>query len=38
MKSEEYIEGIYGCLERIENKINGLSISQSENGNSEVNI
>lgn len=37
MKSEEYIEGIYGCLERIENKINGLSISQSENGNSEVN-
>lgn len=37
MKSEEYIEGIYGCLERIENKINGLSIPQSANGNSEVN-
>ena len=38
MKSEEYIESIYGCLERIENKINGwLSIPQSANGNSEVN-
>lgn len=37
MKSEEYIESIYGCLERIENKINGLSIPQSANGKSEVN-
>lgn len=36
MKSEEYIESIYGCLERIENKINGLSISQSAHGNSEA--
>ena len=25
MKMEEYIESIFGCLERIENKINGLS-------------
>lgn len=25
MKLEEYIESIFGCLERIENKINGLS-------------
>lgn len=37
MKNEEYIESIYGCLERIENKINGLSIPQSANGKSEVN-
>ena len=37
MKSEEYIESIYGCLERIENKVNGFSISQSGNGNPEVN-
>lgn len=37
MKSEEYIESIYGCLERIENKINGLSILQSANRKSEVN-
>lgn len=37
MKSEEYIESIYGCLERIENKINGLSIPQSANRKSEVN-
>ena len=37
MKQEELIESIYGCLDRIENKVNGLSISQSENGNSEVN-
>lgn len=26
MKLEEYIESIFGCLERIENKINGLSV------------
>lgn len=25
MKMEECIESIFGCLERIENKINGLS-------------
>lgn len=37
MKSEEYIESIYGCLERIEDKINRLSIPQSANGKSEVN-
>ena len=37
MKQEELIESIYGCLDRIENKVNGLSISQSENRNSEVN-
>lgn len=37
MKQGELIESIYGCLDRIENKVNGLSISQSENGNSEVN-
>lgn len=23
MKQEEFMESIYGCLERIENKING---------------
>ena len=28
MKQEELIESIYGCLDRIENKVNGLSISQ----------
>lgn len=33
MKSEEYIESIFGCLERIENKINGLSAPSPE-GNS----
>ena len=27
MKLEEYIESIFGCLERIENKINGLSVA-----------
>lgn len=30
------MESIYGCLERIENKINGLSMPQSADGNSEV--
>lgn len=30
MKLEEYIESIFGCLERIENKINGLSIPLPE--------
>lgn len=30
---EEYIESIFGCLERIENKINGLSVPLPE-GNS----
>ena len=33
MKLEEYIESIFGCLERIENKINGLSVPLPE-GNS----
>lgn len=36
MKQEELMESIYGCLERIENKVNGLSMSQSVDGNSEV--
>lgn len=30
------MESIYGCLERIENKINGLSMPQSVDGNSET--
>lgn len=30
MKMEEYIESIFGCLERIENKINGLSVPLPE--------
>ena len=33
MKLEEYIESIFGCLERIENKINGMSVPLPE-GNS----
>lgn len=33
MKMEECIESIFGCLERIENKINGLSVPLPE-GNS----
>ncbi len=36
MKNEEYMESIFGCLERIENKINGLSMPQSADSNSEV--
>ena len=36
MKQEELMESIYGCLERIENKVNGLSMPQSVDGNSEV--
>ena len=32
MKQEEFMESIYGCLERIENKINGLSMPQSAGG------
>lgn len=36
MKQDELMESIYGCLERIENKINGLSMPQSADGNSEV--
>lgn len=35
MKLEEYIESIFGCLERIENKINGLSVPLPE-GNSQT--
>ena len=36
MKQEEFIESIYGCLDRIENKINGLSISQTDGSHSEM--
>ena len=38
MKQEELMESIYGCLERIENKVNGLSMPQSADGDSEVGI
>lgn len=34
---EEYIESIFGCLERIENKINGLSVPLPEGNNPTVN-
>lgn len=37
MKMEEYIESIFGCLERIENKINGLSVPLSEGNSPTVN-
>ena len=30
MKLVEYIESIFGCLERIENNINGLSVTLTE--------
>lgn len=36
MKQEELMESIYGCLERIENKVNGLSMPLSADGNSEA--
>ena len=36
MKQEEFMESIYGCLERIENKINGLSMPQSAGGDAEL--
>ncbi|WP_289226814.1 hypothetical protein [uncultured Bacteroides sp.] len=36
MKQEEFMESIYGCLERIENKINGLSMPQSAGGDTEA--
>jgi len=36
MKQEELIESIYGCLDRIENKINELSISQTDGSHSEM--
>ena len=36
MKQDEFMESIYGCLERIENKINGLSMPQSADGSSET--
>lgn len=36
MKQDEFMESIYGCLERIENKVNGLSMPQSVDGNSEA--
>lgn len=34
---EEYIESIFGCLERIENKINGLSAPLLEGNSPTVN-
>ena len=37
MKLEEYIENIFGCLERIENKINGLSVPLPEGNSPTVN-
>ena len=37
MKLEEYIESIFGCLERIENKINGLSVPLQEGNSPTVN-
>lgn len=37
MKSDELMESIYGCLDRIESKINSLSVSQSESNVSEPN-
>ncbi len=36
MKNDEYIESIFGCLERIEDKVNGLSNPQTVNNNNEV--
>ncbi len=36
MKQEEFMESIYGCLGRIENKINGLSMPQSAGGDVEA--
>lgn len=36
MKQEEFMESIYGCLDRIENKINGLSIPQTDGSHSEM--
>lgn len=36
MKQEELMESIYGCLERIENKVNGLSMPQSSKDSAEV--
>lgn len=36
MKSDELMESIYGCLDRIENKINGLSIPQTDGSHSEM--
>ena len=36
MKQEEFMESIYGGLERIENKINGLSMPQSAGGDAEA--
>ena len=37
MKLEEYIESIFGCLERIENKINGLSVPLPDGNSPTVN-
>ena len=34
---EEYIESIFGCLERIENKINGLSVPLPESNSPKAN-
>lgn len=35
MKQEEYMESIFGCLKRIEDKVNGLSNPQTVSGNTE---
>lgn len=37
MKMEECIESIFGCLERIEDKINGLSVPLPEGNSPTVN-
>ena len=37
MKMEECIESIFGCLERIEDKINGLSVPSPEGNSPTVN-
>ena len=36
MKQEEFMESIYGCLERIENKINHLSMPQAADDDAET--
>ena len=36
MEQKKFIRSIYGCLERRENTVNGLSMPQSAEGNSEA--
>ncbi len=36
MKNDDFMESIFGCLERIEDKVNGLSNPQTVNNNTEV--